>query len=116
MVEGAVVIAGEGTAIFAGQPLDVAQFTIGKVSDKDMKAAMESSGNEGHVVGVRREAWFDVDGSIASQLERPPVLDIQSPDLDRIPHVAVINDPAAVRGPIGLVIVPRICGELLRHL
>src|SRR5579872_2143853 len=115
MVESTVVVTREGTAIFTRQPLNVSQFTFGKIGDKNMKAAIESSGNEGHAVTVGRKAWFNIDSAAAGQLVTLAVLDIQSPELDRVLQITGIDDPAAIRRPIRLIVISGTCRELLRN-
>ena len=103
----AVVVARKSAAVLAGQALDVFQFAVAELSDEDVEASVERSGNEGDPLAIGRETRLQVDCSTGRELLRAFRFQVQGPEFDRIVGIGRIHHPASVGRAIGLVVIAR---------
>src|SRR5690349_3611420 len=113
-IELAVVVAGQGTAGFAGQPLHIAEGPVAEIAGKNMEAPVVGGADKRNALAVGREARLQVDVPARSQLLRLPALQVERAQLDGISVISCINNPAPVARPVGLVVVSRAGGQLHR--
>src|SRR5262245_35144915 len=79
VVEGAVIVTRQGTAVLSGEPLEIGQFTIEKVASEDVEAAVERGGNKCNAFPVGRESRLEIDSAVLGQGMRLTTGSVQGP-------------------------------------
>ena len=115
MVKSAVVVAGQRTARFACEALERLDLSILHLSRENVKAVVISGRNKRNSLTVGRPAWLRVHSTTLSDLARCARDEVQQMEFDRVLLIGGVNNPAAVRRTIGLIIVSGASSQLLGY-